>query len=242
MGREIKRVPLNFDGPLDTVWQGYLMPDKFTEDPCPDCENGATDAYEWLMKVAYVIAGLADDVVDEARGRSMHPYLKPLLEISYGQTRGRPGTQFAEFADGIAPEAGGGPLGRDVYRVQRALVKAAGLTERWGYCPTCDGDGSLEAYEGQRAEAEAWECTEPPEGEGWQLWETVSEGSPITPVFATPEELATYMVNHHWGSQSDPMASSFEVAMNFIRVGWAPSGVISSAGVQTGVEAVGRIS
>jgi hypothetical protein len=32
----------------------------------------------------------------------------------------------------------------------------------------------------------------PPTGEGWQLWQTVSDG-PISPVFATPEELIDWM-------------------------------------------------
>lgn len=34
------------------------------------------------------------------------------------------------------------------------------------------------------------ERREPPSGEGWQVWETVSEGSPVTPVFPTAESLA----------------------------------------------------
>lgn len=33
---------------------------------------------------------------------------------------------------------------------------------------------------------------EPPRGRGYQLWEIVSEGSPMSPVFATPEELAVW--------------------------------------------------
>lgn len=33
---------------------------------------------------------------------------------------------------------------------------------------------------------------EPPKGEGYQLWETTSEGSPISPVFASAEELAAW--------------------------------------------------
>lgn len=110
-------------------------------------------------------------------------------------------------------------------------------------CATCDGHGSREAYEGQRAEAEAWEPTEPPTGEGWQLWESVSEGSPITPVFATPEELARWMTEHSWGSQTERMASSFDVAMRFIDAGWCASGYMSPEhGVETGIEAVGRAS
>lgn len=33
---------------------------------------------------------------------------------------------------------------------------------------------------------------DPPEGPGWQLWQTVSDG-PITPVFETPEKLIDHM-------------------------------------------------
>lgn len=197
MGREVRRVPMDFEWEIGKVWGGYLLPDRLREGKCPECANGATEAYEWLQKVAYVITGLADDVTEEARGRPMHPYLTPLREISYGQVRGRPGQQFTEFADGIAPEAGGsGPFGRDVYRAHRALIAAAGLPDDWGLCPTCHGHGSAELYDGQRAEAEAWEPIDPPEGDGWQMWETTSEGSPSSPVFATPEALADYCAEH----------------------------------------------
>jgi hypothetical protein len=63
-------------------------------------------------------------------------------------------------------------------------------------CATCEGHGSVERYPGQRADAEAWEPTDPPTGEGWQLWETVSEGSPMTPVFPTADALIDHMVEH----------------------------------------------
>lgn len=33
---------------------------------------------------------------------------------------------------------------------------------------------------------------EPPEGEGFQLWETTSEGSPVSPVFKTLDELCEW--------------------------------------------------
>lgn len=59
-------------------------------------------------------------------------------------------------------------------------------------CATCNGYATLEAYPGQREDIEAWQPTEPPEGEGWQLWETTTEGSPCSPVFATAEELAAW--------------------------------------------------
>jgi len=36
---------------------------------------------------------------------------------------------------------------------------------------------------------------DPPEGPGYQMWETTSEGSPISPVFDSPEKLATWLAD-----------------------------------------------
>lgn len=76
-----------------------------------------------------------------------------------------------------------------------AGIAVSARCKREGYddtCPTCGGHATVEEYPGQRAEAEAWEGSEPPAGEGWQLWETTSEGSPKSPVFATAGELAAW--------------------------------------------------
>lgn len=40
MGREVKRVPLDFDWPIREVWSGFLRPDSFDEVKCPDCKLG----------------------------------------------------------------------------------------------------------------------------------------------------------------------------------------------------------
>lgn len=37
---------------------------------------------------------------------------------------------------------------------------------------------------------------DPPSGEGYQMWETTSEGSPITPVFEDPDELVKHIYNN----------------------------------------------
>lgn len=116
--------------------------------------------------------------------------------------------------------------------------------EREGYeplCATCEGNGVMKAYEGQRAEAEAWKPTEPPVGEGWQLWETVTEGSPISPVCATPEELAEWMASpaYTWFGSG----ASKEVYLAFIAKGWAPSMVgVEGHGVMSGIEWVAATS
>jgi hypothetical protein len=66
--------------------------------------------------------------------------------------------------------------------------------------------------------SENWEREEPPTGECWQLWETVSEGSPISPVFATREEFVDWLVAEGYSRLA---------AENFAKDGWAPSMVIS---------------
>jgi hypothetical protein len=60
-------------------------------------------------------------------------------------------------------------------------------------CPTCKGHGDV-ATDEERAAADAWTPPKPPEGEGWQLWQTVSEGGPVSPVFETAEALAEWLV------------------------------------------------
>lgn len=193
MGREARRVPLDFDWPKGKVWGGYLTPDRLREDKCPDCHNGLTADGELIQGIAYMIVGLGDDVRERNRGREMHPYLRPIQDISYVGGSPRPTERIEEFIKGLHPEDRGPDwMGRQPYGMASRLIELAGLDEGWGTCPTCEGHASVEVYPGQRAEAEAWESVEPPTGEGWQMWETTSEGSPQTPVFATVEELARH--------------------------------------------------
>jgi len=58
---------------------------------------------------------------------------------------------------------------------------------------------------------------EPPAGDGWQLWETVSEGSPISPVFKTETEFSDYLIEQGYHPQA---------VHKFLVTGWAPSGAI----------------
>lgn len=77
-----------------------------------------------------------------------------------------------------------------------------------------------------------------PEGEGWQLWQTVSDG-PTSPVFATAEELIDWMSQPvpeadrpHWDRSpfpANPRAQGWKrsTAERFVRgPGWIPSGMI----------------
>ena len=88
----------------------------------------------------------------------------------------------------------------------------------------------------------------------YQVWETVSEGTPVTPPFATKEELIEYLVANgdFWDQKRRKQKSEGRtVAMNcdpwtrkqaelFVNgPGWAPSFVIGSNGIPIdGVEAL----
>jgi hypothetical protein len=93
-------------------------------------------------------------------------------------------------------------------KVLQAEAKRLGLQQA---CLHCEGEGSRWPDEDTRLKSEAWERTEPPTGEGYQLWETVSEGSPVSPVFKEPRDLARWLVrdNHEEGT-------SYEKWLEFI--------------------------
>lgn len=68
------------------------------------------------------------------------------------------------------------------------------------------------------------------------MYEDTSEGTPISPAFKTPEELARWLADNNASAFGDGTAS-YEAWLRVCRGGFAPSMVISSAGIQSGVQA-----
>ncbi len=89
-----------------------------------------------------------------------------------------------------------GGMGHDCIN-QHTCIKARCRREGVPYqCEVCDGTGeSWESPELKKA-SEEWKKTEPPTGPGYQLWETTSEGSPVSPVFSTLDDLCRYAAKH----------------------------------------------
>lgn len=77
-----------------------------------------------------------------------------------------------------------------------------------------------------------------PEGTpyGWQMYETVSEGSPISPIFKTKDELADWLASPAAGREQVSPAA----ARAFVADGWAPSFVSMGGNFMSGVEASAR--
>lgn len=183
--RVVKRVPMDFDAPLNQTWPGYLSPDYR---PCPsdDCDNGSKLAAAWVEKLAHLLLMLGD--APEDSGRGLHPWLAALPL----RPDKRPLPNVREITGGLAGRPHRQPFGHDAidgWNATKAILKAAGLPEDWGICPVCKGHCM---HPDDIAPSEAWKPTEPPEGEGWQLWETTSEGSPVSPVFKSAEALAEW--------------------------------------------------
>ncbi len=104
-------------------------------------------------------------------------------------------------------------------------------------CHVCDGSGERWESAELQQKAEDWTPAEPPSGNAYQIWETVSEGSPVSPAFSEPEELARWMVQNDTSVTRD---STFEDWMRFIDSGWSPSMVASSNGLESGVKALSK--
>lgn len=107
-------------------------------------------------------------------------------------------------------------------------------------CQECNGEGEFWPSPEAKKLYDEWEEEEPPAGEGWQMWETVSEGSPISPVFASPEELARWLADRD-ASAGGMQGASYAQWLGMIRAGWAPSMVIDADGVKSGVQAVAEL-
>lgn len=128
-----------------------------------------------------------------------------------------------------------------------ARCKRAGLPYT---CATCKGDAIDPTDAETKRLAETWEATDPPTGDAYQIWETVSEGSPVTPAFEDPWALAEWCVKHQFDGRSMGREKWNRIAggtegldhdqwMGFIvGKGWAPSMVSTPGrGLQSGVAA-----
>jgi len=109
-------------------------------------------------------------------------------------------------------------------------------------CDDCRKFAKLKSLEFTNYNCPIFEELEPPVGEGWQMWETTSEGSPISPVFETPEELAQWLADNN-ASSFGSCTATYEQWLKMIKdSGWAMSAVLMNGEVKSGVEAVGEFN
>lgn len=181
----IKRVPLDFAHPLRTPWPGYQNP---YSRPCPKtgktCFGGVSNDRKWLETVARTLSLAGSPRMND---QGTHPILREV----YGAPELPPGPEFADF---VAKLTGEPPSDYPSdYSIQRALLRAARLPEKWGWCPVCHGEARDPSC---REEREAWRPTEPPTGPGYQLWTGGWDNAPqaTSPVFETLSDLLAFVL------------------------------------------------
>lgn len=287
MGRELRRVPLDFEWPLNKVWQGFLNP-LHTAKKCSACDGaGVSPKGRHLRDQWYGYAPFKPQDRGSVPFTPSHKVVRALAERNVKEAPHLCGTvqqeaerlcrhynshwsyhlnaddvaaliaakRLYDFThtwtkkDGWKPRVPAviptpqqvndwsvGGMGHDSINqwvCVEAECKRLGVS---GTCSICDGEGEIWPSDEAKKAYDDWQQTPPPKGAGYQIWETVSEGSPISPVFATPEELARHMAGTRWGADD---GTPYDVWLKFIRgPGWAPSMVATAAGMQSGVAAV----
>jgi hypothetical protein len=77
----------------------------------------------------------------------------------------------------------------------------------------------------------------------YQVWETVSEGTPVSPAFATEDELVDYLAKNgdEWDQKRGDRPWGRQQAERFVKdIGWSPSFAMKDGKLMSGVEAVTR--
>jgi hypothetical protein len=204
MGREVRRVPLDWQHPM--VWRERwdrntftthmkLVPRALFEDypgavarwESDGAELARREGFDWTFWSEYCLTGYKGQ---EDTQPVVHPF---------------------DVADGEQVTV------RDADHLYELLTAqhAAGRPDAYDYMP------------------------EFPEGTatGWCMYETTSEGTPISPVFEAPEALARWLAESGASSFGSSTAT-YEQWLSMIQAGWAPSMVASGNVLQSGVEIV----
>lgn len=296
MGREVKRVALDFGWPLNKTWGGYINPFHTQSVKCPVCDgSGASPTARHLRDLWY---GYAAFKPEDRGSKPWTPEDAPVKEFAKrncerspdyfgcsGQAFKREATRLCALWNGSwchhlnafdvlalvqadrlyelthewSKDKGWQPKSPKVTptpeEVNARYLSGVGHDsinqwicvqaecERLGKpceCASCLGEGTVWPSDALKKRAKRWKQTEPPKGDGYQLWETVSEGSPISPVFSTADDLATWLAtSEEYSFKKNDAGTSKEQWLKFILgPAWAPSLVMTGGCVSTGVNAI----
>jgi len=223
MGRELKRVPLDFKWPIGQVWIGYLNPYRCHE--CQQCKGSGRNkamndlSDEWYGRHSERWVYLTPN---KRYNANAHQYNITEAEVLALVKGGRLSdlTGWVQFDEELqewytyenkvrvscqAPiipttdevnewaKVGFGHDGINHSICLRARAKELGVE---GDCDICNGEGYLFQTPHIKELHESWEQIEPPVGDGFQLWETTSEGSPKSPVFNDFDSLCEWCASN----------------------------------------------
>jgi len=225
MGRELKRVPLDFQWEIGKLWCGYVNPHKMHE--CKECNGlGHSKEYKKLEDEWYgwenenykpnpfmghrrynanawnnnltqedvnslIEAGRLWDFTRVPINDEQRKIVKEKVESG--------NNSWLPYDNGYRPTAkevnewnlkGFGHDSSNAWICIKARLKR----EKKPYkCSSCNGSGTNWQHPKAKRLYDLWKNYDPPQGDGFQLWTTTSEGrSPMTPVFDTLEKLCEH--------------------------------------------------
>lgn len=235
MGREVKRVPLDFDWPLQMEWKGYINP--YTSQDCIVCNStGENPETRQIGEDWYDFEGTGRRWCDKITQDEVDALIEHgrLFDFTHRFVPGK-GWEKIDPSPVVTAEMvnewSKNGFGHDAINRWICVETRAKRLGVYGDCPVCKGDGRIWFSDEVKEKSEKWydnERYDPPVGEGWQLWETVSDGSPASPVFATAEELIDYLVRD---------GVSIEAAKKFVLDDqWCPSMAVVDGRIYKGIE------
>ena len=126
-------------------------------------------------------------------------------------------------------------MGHDSINASVVILARAKREGKSAICEICQGAGSFWTSTEHENLYNNWEKEDPPIGDGYQCWETVGSGSPISPVFSTPEALAEYL------SKNYEKQGTYEEWLKFINSNQESISLVEFKGnLLTGVQFIAR--
>lgn len=208
MGRELKRVALNFEWPINQIWKGFINPYRSIE--CKSCERtGLNPATKKIDDEWYNFENPSWVNLPNGKRFNNNAWSNHLTEIEVkALVEGNrlhdfthtwiPGTGWVKNDPVTIPtpeqvnewnQKGFGHDAINKWICVEARAKHLGV---YGKCKYCKGEGELWQSKEVKKLHDKWKEFEPPKGKGFQLWSTTTEGHPMTPVFKTLDELCAY--------------------------------------------------
>jgi len=122
---------------------------------------------------------------------------------------------------------------------QAGLVRSYGGEEKWRAKTPDEMGVRYTEYAGERPSPDDYMPNWPAEQRThFMMYEDTSEGTPKSPAFETPEELARWLADTGASSFGHSTAT-YEQWLPICKGGWAPSAVVSGGVMMSGVEFMG---
>lgn len=209
MGRVLKRVPLDFQWPIGQLWKGYVCP--YSSSECKSCESTGLnpetkkisddwysfDNAKWIQvtpnkrynDLAWSNHITQDEVDALVKSNRLYNFTHTFIG-DQGWVKKDP--EYIPTAEEVNNWNRNGGFGHDSINrwvCVKARAKRLGV---YGKCKFCD-DGEIWHSKEIKKLSENWDSFDPPTGKGFQLWNTTTEGHPMSPVFESLELLCEWL-------------------------------------------------